>query len=93
MTRAALVILTIAGVVFLPFVVGGHPAAECAPSYPTVCIAPPPPDLNCPDIFPLTDFLVLPPDPHHFDADHDGVGCEAPPRPFFGYDTSPLPSS
>ncbi|TLZ45127.1 MAG: thermonuclease family protein [Methanobacteriota archaeon] len=31
--------------------------------------------LNCPDI-PYRRFRVLPPDPHHFDIDGDGVGCE-----------------
>jgi len=48
-------------------------------SYPTVCIRPPPPDLNCGDI-PYTNFTVLwnvpDPDPHHFDGDKDGIGCE-----------------
>lgn len=47
----------------------------CDPSYPTVCIPPPPPDLDCSDI-PYRRFQVLPPDPHRFDGDHDGVGCE-----------------
>jgi hypothetical protein len=47
----------------------------CDPSYPTVCIPPPPPDLDCKDI-PYRRFKVLPPDPHHFDGNHDGVGCE-----------------
>lgn len=47
----------------------------CDPAYPTVCIPPPPPDLDCGDI-PYRRFPVLPPDPHHFDGDHDGVGCE-----------------
>ena len=50
----------------------------CDPSYPTVCIPPPPPDLDCSDI-PYTDFVVLPPDPHGFDRDHDGIGCETRP--------------
>ena len=36
---------------------------------------PPPPDLDCPDI-PYRNFTVLPPDPHRFDADNDGIGCE-----------------
>lgn len=49
--------------------------ANCDPSYPTVCIAPPPPDLNCGDI-PHRNFTVLQPDPHHFDGDKDGIGCE-----------------
>jgi micrococcal nuclease len=48
---------------------------NCDPSYPTVCIPPPPPDLNCADIT-FRRFQVLPPDPHSFDGNRDGVGCE-----------------
>lgn len=48
----------------------------CHPAYPTVCIPPPSPDLDCGDI-PHRRFDVLPPDPHRFDADDDGVGCES----------------
>jgi micrococcal nuclease len=48
---------------------------RCDPSYPTVCIAPPPPDLDCSDI-PYRRFRVRPPDPHHFDGGGDGIGCE-----------------
>jgi hypothetical protein len=67
---------------------GGAPAppppppggGTCAASYPTVCIPPPPPDLNCADI-PYRNFRVrwdVPdPDPHHFDGNHDGIGCES----------------
>jgi hypothetical protein len=55
-------------------------AGNCAPSYPDVCIPPPPPDLNCADI-PYRNFRVIynvpDPDPHRFDADHDGIGCES----------------
>ena len=51
--------------------------AGCSPAYPTVCIPPPPPDLDCRDIA-FRRFTVLPPDPHHFDGDHDGIGCEGP---------------
>lgn len=51
------------------------PAVSCDPSYPDVCIPPPPPDLDCGDI-PSRRFRVLPPDPHRFDTDRDGVGCE-----------------
>jgi endonuclease YncB( thermonuclease family) len=51
--------------------VGGR----CDPSYPTVCIPSPPPDLDCTDI-PYRRFRVLPPDPHHFDGGGDGIGCE-----------------
>lgn len=50
--------------------------SKCHPSYPTVCIPPPPPDLNCDDI-PYRNFTVLPPDPHRFDSDKDGIGCES----------------
>ncbi len=49
---------------------------NCHPSYPDVCIPPPPPDLDCSDI-PYRNFRVLPPDPHHFDGDKDGIGCES----------------
>lgn len=53
------------------------PAGNCDPSYPTVCIPPPPPDLDCGDI-PYRRFQVLPPDPHNFDgSDNDGIGCES----------------
>ncbi len=48
---------------------------NCDPSYPDVCIPPPPPDLDCADI-PYRNFRVLPPDPHRFDGDGDGIGCE-----------------
>jgi micrococcal nuclease len=48
---------------------------RCDPSYPDVCIPPPPPDLDCRDIR-YRNFRVLPPDPHHFDSNHDGRGCE-----------------
>jgi micrococcal nuclease len=40
-----------------------------------VCIPPPPPDLDCGDIA-YTNFTVLSPEPHRFDGDHDGVGCQ-----------------
>ena len=52
------------------------PAGNCDASYPTVCIPSPPPDLNCGDI-PHRRFQVLAPDPHGFDGNHDGVGCES----------------
>ncbi len=53
-----------------------QPGQVCDPSYPDVCIPPPPPDLDCTDI-PYRRFRVLPPDPHGFDGDHDGIGCES----------------
>ncbi len=52
------------------------PSQNCDPSYIGVCIPPPPPDLDCKDI-PYRNFIVLPPDPHHFDGDGDGIGCES----------------
>jgi micrococcal nuclease len=55
------------------------PPTNCAPSYPDVCIPPPPPDLDCSQI-PYRNFRVIytvpQPDPHRFDGDHDGIGCE-----------------
>jgi micrococcal nuclease len=54
------------------------PPGNCDPAYPDVCIPPPPPDLDCKDI-PYRNFRVLPPDPHHFDSDGDGLGCESAP--------------
>jgi len=52
------------------------PAGGCDPAYPDVCIKSPPPDLNCDDI-PYRQFRVLPPDPHEFDRDKNGIGCES----------------
>lgn len=53
------------------------PSENCDPSYPDHCIPPPPPDLNCADV-PYRNFRVLGPwpDPHRFDGDEDGIGCE-----------------
>lgn len=51
-------------------------AGDCDPSYPTVCIPPYPPDLDCGEIS-HRRFTVLAPDPHGFDGDNDGVGCES----------------
>ncbi|MDX1596516.1 MAG: hypothetical protein R3327_06195 [Nitrosopumilaceae archaeon] len=48
---------------------------ECDMSYPDVCIPSPPPDLDCTDIS-YRNFKVLSPDPHRFDGDKDGIGCE-----------------
>jgi micrococcal nuclease len=51
--------------------------ANCDASYPDVCIAPSPPDLDCDEV-PHTNIRVLPPDPHRFDGrDDDGIGCES----------------
>jgi len=55
--------------------VSGGGGNGCDPAYPTVCIPPPPPDLDCKDI-PYKNFQVLAPDPHNFDREGDGLGCE-----------------
>lgn len=57
-----------------PVVGGGR--SGCDPSYPTVCIPPAPPDLDCADV-PYSNFTVVGTDPHGFDGDGDGVGCES----------------
>jgi len=48
---------------------------SCDPSYPDVCIAPYPPDLDCGEIG-YSNFRVVGSDPHGFDGDNDGIGCE-----------------
>ena len=48
---------------------------NCDTSYPDVCISSYPPDLDCGQIQ-YTDFRVIQPDPHGFDGDKDGIGCE-----------------
>jgi micrococcal nuclease len=52
-----------------------QPSSECDPSYPGVCIPPAPPDLDCGDVT-YRGFEVLPPDPHNFDGNKDGIACE-----------------
>ena len=49
---------------------------NCDPSYPDVCIPPYPPDLDCGEI-PYKNFKVTGSDPHRFDGDKDGIGCES----------------
>lgn len=50
--------------------------ARCDPSYPDVCIAPPPPQLSCDDID-EHDFRAHAADPHNLDADADRIACES----------------
>lgn len=57
-------------------IVGSNGPGGCDPSYPDVCIPPPPPDLDCRDVS-YHNFRVLPPDPHRFDGEGDGRGCES----------------
>ena len=52
------------------------PADACDPAYPDVCIPPPPPDLDCGEIE-FRRFRVVGDDPHRFDGDDDGLGCES----------------
>ena len=59
----------------LPTTTTAKQNGNCSPAYPDVCIPPSPPDLNCPDIT-YKNFKVLPPDPHGFDRDGDGIGCK-----------------
>lgn len=51
--------------------------AGCHPSYPDVCIPPPPPDLDCGDLD-ACDIRVIGADPHRLDRDRDGIACECP---------------
>jgi hypothetical protein len=55
---------------------GGGEGGGCHPSYPDFCIPPPPPDLDCSDVS-GSNFTVVGSDPHGFDGDGDGVGCES----------------
>lgn len=47
----------------------------CDPAYPDACIPLSPPDLDCGDIT-ARGFRALAPDPHRFDSNGDGIGCE-----------------
>lgn len=49
---------------------------SCDDSYPGLCIPPAPPVLTCAQVG-VTDFVVDGQDPHGFDPDNDGVGCQA----------------
>ncbi len=53
-----------------------EPENNCEPSYPDFCIPSPPPDLDCKDIA-QKRFTVIGSDPHRFDGDGDGIGCES----------------
>ena len=65
--------------------VAQQPTENCDPAYPQdlagnkICIPSPPPDLDCKDIS-YRRFVVLKPDPHNFDSDKDGIGCEGQQR-------------
>lgn len=52
-------------------------SGNCHAAYPDVCIPPAPPDLDCKDVPHRRFRVVQHPDPHGFDADNDGIGCES----------------
>jgi micrococcal nuclease len=56
------------------------PAGNCEPSYPDICVQLGLPDLDCGDMS-VSGFRVrwdvVSPDPHQFDGDSDGIGCES----------------
>jgi hypothetical protein len=52
-----------------------NPQVGCDSSYPEICITTYSAKLSCGDI-PFRNFKVLLPDPHGFDSDGDGIGCE-----------------
>jgi len=56
------------------------PAGNCDPSYPGLCLAIGAADIDCGEIA-ARQFQVVwtvpNPDPHGFDADQDGIGCES----------------
>lgn len=51
-------------------------ASNCDPSYPDLCIPVGSPDLDCGDMS-EKNFRVTGSDPHRFDRDKDGIGCES----------------
>lgn len=73
-----LLIITISSLMIFSFITITTKAQfdDCDSSYPDICIPSPPPDLNCGDISDKR-FIVIPPDPHGFDRDKDGIGCES----------------
>jgi hypothetical protein len=59
-----------------PTLEGCEPTDDCDPSYPDICVPSPPPTRNCNDISDR-NFKVVGSDPHGFDGDNDGIGCES----------------
>jgi len=49
---------------------------NCDSSYPDICIPSNSPDLDCGEIR-YSNFRVVGSDPHGFDGDNDGIGCES----------------
>lgn len=63
-------------IIYAPKEIPKETGENCDKSYPDVCIAPYPPDLDCGDIT-FKKFRVIGSDPHRFDSDKDGIGCES----------------
>jgi hypothetical protein len=55
-----------------------EPPKDCEPSYPSLCIPKGSSDIDCPTLEKrgIHDFKVIGSDPHGFDGDNDGIGCE-----------------
>jgi micrococcal nuclease len=54
------------------------PNGTCDPNYAGACVPPYPPDLDCADMraMGLAPVRIIGSDPHRFDGDGDGTGCE-----------------
>lgn len=66
-------------------------ALDCDPHYPDFCIPPYPPDLDCTQLTAdQRNFRAYAPDPHGFDIDSDGIGCEDPMKPNYPRRTLPV---
>ena len=81
MARRVVMVSTLSAVLLGGIAATGAPqvsAQSCDPSYPDFCIQPPYEvgDLDCYQIAGAY-FTVYQPDPHGFDADYDGYGCES----------------
>jgi hypothetical protein len=70
-----LILLSIVTIFYPSFTQIYGKSDKCDSSYPDVCISSPP-DLNCSDIS-YKYIKVLKPDPHGFDKEGEGIGCES----------------
>jgi hypothetical protein len=89
--RVALALALVIGSFLAVSVPSDEVAAQaCDLAYPDFCIPPVAEvgDLDCPDLS-FANFTVLDPDPHGFDTDLDGIGCEAV-VPAEASDTAPM---
>ena len=61
-----------------------EPQSGCLHDYPNLCLAPPPPDVDCSQLEYSNIIVLTHPDPHGLDLDGDGIACEdngKPPAP------------